>query len=195
MKSRSNWIQGRSANSVNIASFSPALNESPNASRKLSTEFIDIGWHVIIIFELGIRERALQTLQLLQGFGETGEGARGSLGICGILRFALQPCPHRFDGAEVFKHRPMPPHDRLSRRRQSRLAFRGARLLRSGFRSLLWARGRARSFRHGENSIWIGVGTGVQGAPGGSPANLPITRRASCCQGLFSCLANRIDRG
>ncbi|HTL63853.1 MAG TPA: hypothetical protein VL305_02560 [Pseudolabrys sp.] len=48
-----------------MASFSPAFNEDSNSSRKLSTEFIDIGWHVIIIFELGLWERALQTLQLL----------------------------------------------------------------------------------------------------------------------------------
>jgi hypothetical protein len=70
MKSRSNRSQGRSASSVNIASFSPAFNEDSNSSRKLSTEFINIDWHVIIIFEPGLWECALQTLQFLQGFGE-----------------------------------------------------------------------------------------------------------------------------
>ncbi|HJS61061.1 MAG TPA: hypothetical protein VJ800_04845 [Pseudolabrys sp.] len=134
MKSRSNWIQRRSANPVNIVSFNPAFNESPNAARKISTEFIDIGWHVIIIiFELGARECALQTLQLLQGFGETGQGARGSLGIYGILRLALQPRSHGFNGAKFLKHRAMQSRDRLARRRQSRPAFCRARLLEFSF--------------------------------------------------------------
>ena len=90
-----------------MASFSPAFNEDSNSSRKLSTEFIDIDWHVIIIFELGLRERALQVLQLLQGFGEARERACRSLGINGVLGFAFQPCTHGFNGTEFLKYRAM----------------------------------------------------------------------------------------
>jgi hypothetical protein len=70
MKSLSNRIQGRNGSSLNIVASSPAVDERINAARKFVTEFIDVGGHVIIVFELGLRQRTLQALQLLQGFGE-----------------------------------------------------------------------------------------------------------------------------
>jgi hypothetical protein len=133
MKSLSNRIQGRSGISHSIVSARPTVDERINTTRKFVTEFINVGGHVIIIFELSLRERALQTLQLLQGFGEAGERARGSLSINRILRLAFQPRTHGFNGTEFFKYRAMQPHDRVAGRRQSRLVssdVAGATLLR-----------------------------------------------------------------
>jgi len=139
----------------------PAFNESSNASRKLSTEFVDVGGHIIIVFELGLRESALQALQLLQGFGEAREGARGSLGICGVLWLAFQPCTHGFNDLEFLKHGAMQPHDRVAGQWQSRHSRRFA----IGW-SLVWTctRGRARLFRHGKTPVGLMLGQ-VRKAP------------------------------
>src|SRR4029079_3824829 len=98
MKSRSNRSQGRSASSVNMASFSPAFNEDSNSSRKLSTEFIDIDGHVIICSIGG--DGALQALQLLQRVGERGQSPRRTFGGHPALRFVLQAVPQRLDHGE-----------------------------------------------------------------------------------------------
>ena len=91
--------QRRICGSFSISAASPVCDKRLNASRKLFTEFIDVGRQVIILGSC-VGNGAFETLQFLQGFGQAGESPRGALGVLRPLRLALELSAQVFDGGQ-----------------------------------------------------------------------------------------------
>ncbi len=101
-------VSGRSSS----ASSDPARDDCVNAARKFITEFIDIGWHVIV-WSIG-GNGALQALQLLQRVGKRGQSAGRTFGCNPALRFVLQAVPQRLDHGELVEHRTPQAGDKVA---------------------------------------------------------------------------------
>jgi len=150
--------------SLTIACVNPARDKFVNAARKVVTEFIDIGRHVMVgsIF----RGIALQSLQLLQGLCKAGYGSGGSLRIASAMRLAAYLRSQRFKRREFLEDGAIQAHNGVGKRWERSIVAgltnadcrvgreRSFRLGRNFANSRARAaRAHARSFRHGETPV------------------------------------------